>query len=276
MELLDKAYYNKIVQPLNRVTINNLFARAVVEQKISGKIYVDDQINPETFYIVHPYGMSLLFGKCDNEQFNKSFESYALNLDNSRSSFEWMQAFPDSWDNVLLSLFSDASVKSSDNIDKIEKRIVELNTRVNFKFNISKHQSLSTQIIDKDITIVRADGKMFSDMQGSVIPSYFWNSENDFLKNGLAYALYYKEELAAMSFSSFCFDNIIELGIETKEKFRGKGLAEFVCRAIIDYCVENNYEPVWACRLENTGSYKLAQKLGFEPTLYLPYYRLSK
>ncbi len=276
MELLDKAYYNKIIKPLNEVTINNLFARAVVEQKISGDIYVDNQINPKTFYIVHPYGMSLLFGKCDNEQFNNSFKSYALNLGNSRNSFEWMQAFPDNWDNVLLSLFSDTSIKSSDNIDKIEKRIVELNTRVNFKFNISKHQSLSTQIIDEDVKIVKADGKMFSGMQGSVVPSYFWNSEDDFLKNGLAYALYYKEELAAMSFSSCCFGNIIELGIETKEKFRGKGFAELVCRAIIDYCVENNYEPVWACRLENTGSYKLAQKLGFEPTLYLPYYRLSK
>jgi hypothetical protein len=35
-------------------------------------------------------------------------------------------------------------------------------------------------------------------------------------------------------------------------------------------------EPVWACRLENDGSYKLAQKLGFEPVLEIPYYRLSK
>lgn len=35
-------------------------------------------------------------------------------------------------------------------------------------------------------------------------------------------------------------------------------------------------EPIWSCRLENTGSYKLAQKIGFLPTAEIPYYRLSK
>lgn len=270
MELLNKADYKKVVGPFKNVTINSLFAKAVVEQTVSGKIFVDDKINPKTFYVVHPYGMTLLFGECDNENFNKAFKSYALNLDKTRHNFEWMQAFPNSWDNVLSSLFFDVSVKSSDNIGKIEKGIIELNPRVNFKFNIEKHQPLSAQIIDENISIVRADGQMFRDMQGSVVPLYFWDSEEDFLKNGMAYGLFYKDELASMSFSSYWFGNKFEMGIETKEKFRGKGLAEFVCRAIIDYCVENNYEPIWSCRLENTASYKLAQKLGFEPTLYLP------
>lgn len=276
MILLDKADYGKVAQPFKKVTINSLFARAVVEQTVSGKIYVDTPINPKTFYVVHPYGMTLLFGESNNEKFNEAFKNYALNKDNSRDNTEWMQVFPDNWDNVLLSLFKDALVKSADNTEKVEKGIVELNTRVNFKFNIAKHQPLSTQIIDKDISIVRADGQTFRDMQGSVVPLYFWDSEEDFLKNGAAFALFCKGELASMSFSSYWFGNEFEIGIETTEKFRGKGLAELVCRAIIDYCVENNYEPIWSCRLENIGSYKLAQKLGFEPTLYLSYYRLSK
>lgn len=276
MKLLDKADYHKVTEPFKKVTINSLFARAVVEQTVSGKIYVDDLINPKTFYVVHPYGMTLLFGESNNKNFNQAFKNYALNKDNSRDTTEWMQAFPDSWDNLLSDLFKDVLVKSADNTEKIEKGIVELNTRVNFKFNIEKHEPLSAQNIDKDISIVRADGQMFRDMQGSVVPLYFWDSEEDFLKNGVAYGLFYKDELASMSFSSYWFGSEFEMGIETKAKFRGKGLAELVCRAIIDYCVENNFAPIWSCRLENNASYKLAQKLGFEPTLYLPYYRLSK
>jgi len=276
MELLDKADYKKVVQPLKKVTINSLFARAVVEQKVTGKIYVDNPDNPKTFYVVHPYGMTLLFGQANNEKFNTAFKSYALNNDNTRSNYEWLQAFPNSWDNVLSSLFNGVSVKSSDNIKKVEKGVVELNTRVNFKFNEAKHLPLPENINDSDISIVRANGQMFREMQGSVVPLYFWDSEEDFLKNAAAYALFYKGELASLSFSSYRFGNEFEMGIETKEKFRGKGLAELVCRAIIDYCIENNYEPIWSCRLENKGSYKLAQKLGFEPTFYLPYYRLSK
>lgn len=275
MEILDKTDYGKVVEPFKKVTINNLFARAVIKQTVSGKIFVDDKSYPKTFYVVHPYGMTLLFGESTNEKFNEAFKRYALNKDNARSSFEWMQAFPGDWDNVLPSLFKGVLVKSTANKEKVEKGLIELNTRVNFKFNFAKHQPLSSQVVDKDISIVRANGQMFRDMQGSVVPKYFWDDEEDFLKNGVAFALFYKDELASMSFSSYWFDNDFEIGIETKEKFRGKGLAELVCRAIIDYCIENNYEPIWSCRLENVGSCKLAQKLGYEPTLYLPYYRLS-
>lgn len=276
MILLDKSDYNKVIQPFKKVTINSLFARTVIEQTVSGNIYVDDPINPNTFYVVHPYGMTLLFGDSNNEKFNEDFKNYALNKEKSRDNFEWMQVFPNNWDNILSSLFKDVLVKSADNTEKAEKGIIEINTRVNFKFNIAKHQPLSAQIIDQDISIVRADGQMFRDMQGSVVPLYFWDSEEDFLKHGIAFALFYKGELASMSFSSYWLGNEFEMGIETKENFRGKGFAELVCKAIIDYCVENNYEPIWSCRLENIGSYKLAQKLGFEPTFYLPYYRLSR
>lgn len=275
MVLLDKADYEKLVQPFKKVTINKLFARAVIEQTVSGKIFVDDKTNPKTFYVVHPYGMTLLFGESTNENFNEAFKSYAINKNNSRNNFEWLQAFPNDWDHVLSSLFKGVLIKSADNKEKAERGIIELNTRVNFKFNSAKHQLLSSQVIDKDIKIVRVNGQMFRDMNGSVVPKYFWNSEEDFLKSAVAFALFYKDELASMSFSSYWFGNDFEMGIETKEKFRGKGLAELVCRAIIDYCIENNYEPIWSCRLENTASYKLAQKLGYEPTLYLPYYRLS-
>jgi RimJ/RimL family protein N-acetyltransferase len=112
-------------------------------------------------------------------------------------------------------------------------------------------------------------------MEGGVVPSRFWDSEDDFFRNGLAYALFYKGELASMAFSSYWFDDQFELGIETKDKFRGKGFAELVCSALIDYCISHDYEPIWACRLENSGSYKLAQKLGFKPGIEIPYYRLS-
>lgn len=52
-------------------------------------------------------------------------------------------------------------------------------------------------------------------------------------------------------------------------------VAELTCRKLIDYCLERDLIPVWSCRFENTASCKLAQKLGFEPTLMIPFYRLS-
>jgi GNAT superfamily N-acetyltransferase len=275
MELLDKVHYSKLTTPVSEVPFNNLFARAVIEKMVSGKVYVDNPINIKTAYIVHPYGMTLLTGDCDNKDFNEQFRKYALNIDGKRNSFEWMQTYPESWNNKIQNLFGEQLIPSDKNISKIEKGIIELNTRVNFKFDKASYLVQKTDKKDPNIKIVKTDRQMFRQMNGSVVPKYFWDNEDDFFNNGMAYGLLYNGELAAMSFSSYKFGDQFELGIETNPDFRGKGLAQIVCSALIDYCIEKNHEPIWACRKENIGSYKLALKLGFHPAAELPYYRLS-
>jgi len=271
--LLDKKDYYKLIEPLKLVTINNLFARAVVEQKAPGKIFVANIHNPETFYVLHSYGMSLLFGKWDNYGFNQQFKEYALNNNQIRNKYEWMQVFPDEWNITLSKLLGNSLVKQADNI--VETGVVELNTRVNFKFSQEKFIKKMKKE-HKNIEIIKTDENIFFNMPGTVVPKYYWFNEKDFIKNGVGFSLLYKKQLAATAFSSWIFDNKLEIGIETVEEFRGKGLAEMVCEAIIEYCISNKYEPIWSCRLENIGSYKLAKKLGFEPIIKKPYYRLSK
>ncbi|KAA3621183.1 MAG: GNAT family N-acetyltransferase [Bacteroidetes bacterium] len=273
---LKKKDYSKVIDTLKKVQINNLFARAVVENHISGKVYVDNTVSPTTFYVVHPYGMSLLLGKHDNENFNKAFKDHALNKNNTRNTHEWMQAFPNSWHEELETLFSDCSIKSSENKNKLTTNIVELNTRVNFQFNQKKYSALKKEIRVSKSHTIRTTEKEFKSMEGAVIPLYFWDNANDFLTNGIGFSTYSDEELACTAFASCLMDNFLELGMETIPKFRGKGFARYTCSILIDYCLENGYEPVWACSLENTGSYQLAKKLGFDVALQIPYYRLSK
>jgi GNAT superfamily N-acetyltransferase len=263
------------MKPLEKVTINNLFARAILECRVKGQVFVDNVNNPETFYVVHPYGMSLLFGNHNNSDFNQSLRDYCLNVNGIRVKTEWMQAFPDSWDNVLKGLFKENMIKSSENTENRDKGIIELNTRVNFKFNQKKYFEFRKLQLNADYLIVRSTKQIFNDMKGSVIPSLFWDSADDFVEKGVGFSLFFDNKLSCTVYSAFIHDNKLEFGIETIAEFRGKGFAQYTSSTLIDYCIENNYEPVWACRLENTGSYKLAQKLGFEPTLYIPYYRLS-
>lgn len=275
MERLHEVDYHKLTEPLQQVTINNLFARAVVEQKVKGQVFVDDSNNPSTFYVIHPYGMTLLFGKSNNPSFNNRFRAYAQNQNGTRNAHEWMQAFPASWDPVLQDLFGESLIPAAHNTTQQEKEIIELNTRVNFTFNKEKFLANRKPVTDPDIRIIPANGELFREMKGSVIPANFWNNEADFLKNGLAYCLFYQDQLASMAFSSFWFGSSFELGIETTPSFRGKGFARLVCSALIDHCLANDYEPIWACRLENTGSYQLALQLGFDVSKTIPYYRLS-
>lgn len=274
MKLLEKENYSKLIEPLKKVTINNLFARAVIEQRVSGKVYVDDCLNPSTYHVVHPYGMSLLFGNHTNHTFNKAFKEYALNSNGLRTSHEWMQAFSGKWDNVLSDLFEDCSVSSSKNTNNNFEEAIELNTRVNFWFNISKYIECKRNLPALPHTIVRTNRDLFHAMKGSVIPSNFWDSADDFIEEGVGFSLMTENQLACTAYSAFIFDDMLELGMETVPKFRGKGFAKHTCSRLIDFCLENNYQPIWACRLENTGSFRLAQALGFEPTIQIPYYRL--
>lgn len=276
MELLSEKNYHKVTSLLMEVKINNLFARSVVEKKVKGKVFVNDPENPETCYVIHPYFMSLLFGDSTNIEFNMQLLDHLLNKNKVRDQFEWMQAYPGDWNHVLNELYGDQLIHSVDNRENLEKGIIELNTRINFKFNHHTFLANRRTTLPSGCEIVRADQEIFEKMQGSVIPRYFWNSADDFRKNSIGFSLVTNSKLASTAYAAFIHDDQLELGIETVPEQRGKGYAHLACSALIDYCLGHEYEPVWACRLENTGSYKLALKLGFEEEKRIPYYRLSK
>jgi RimJ/RimL family protein N-acetyltransferase len=111
-------------------------------------------------------------------------------------------------------------------------------------------------------------------MTGTVVPMHFWTNAEQFCNHGIGFSLFYDNQLASTAYSAYVHDNFWEIGIETVEEYRGKGLAQYACAAFIDYCLLNNFEPVWSCRLENTNSCKLAQKLGFEIVSKRSYYKL--
>lgn len=264
-----------MVKPLSKVAINHLFARSVVEKKVNGSVYVDNTEAPGTFYIIHPYGMSLLFGYTDNADFNRKLTDHALNTFKIRNKYEWLQANPEEWNYMISSLLGDNIIKFKDNLPSSDNRKIEENTRVNFRFNKEKFLDFRSKNLNKAYKILRTDKEMFKKMQGTVVPESFWNDADQFIRNGVGFSLIFDNQVASTAFSAFIHDRQLELGIETISTCRGKGFAEYTCSALIEYCIDNGFEPVWSCRFENTGSFVLAGKLGFEPTIFLPYYRLN-
>jgi hypothetical protein len=180
VQILDKEDFSKLTDQVKEIPFNNLFARAVVENMVSGTVYVDNPLAIKTAYIIHPYGMTLLLGDPNNESFNEQFKLYALNTDGKRNSFEWMQCYPGSWENKLTGLFDELLIPSHKNELQQEKGIIELNTRVNFKFDKEAYLINKVETHDPNIKIVPADRQMFREMRGSVVPKYFWDSEDIF------------------------------------------------------------------------------------------------
>jgi hypothetical protein len=276
MKILGKGKYGLVTESLKKVTFNNYFARSVVEKHISGTVYADNDNSPSTFYIVHPYKMSLLFGDPENEEFNSAFYDYALNTARTRNYHEWMQVYPETWHSRISELFKGKLINSRENRNNSQGDLIEINTRVNFTFQPDKYSVFKQHNTGKGFSIRRTDKEIFGRMNGSVVPKYFWDNAGQFVDKSVGFSLFYQNDLAATAYAAFIHGKQLEIGIETVDKYRGQGFAQHACSVLIDYCLKNNYEPVWSCRMENNASMKLAQKLGFEPVKYIPYYRLCK
>lgn len=265
MVLLDKKDYYKASDALNVVQINNLFARAVVELQVDGPVYADNADHPVCFYVQHPYGMGLLFGKSDNATFNAALASYVANKENVRRKDVWMQAWPNDWHRVWQSMLQTKEVQAK----------TEVFVRVNFRFDVSLFYANKVRLNDSTVELKETDSHLFEQMRGTVVPSSFWNNAQDFLQRGKGFSLVCANEVVATAYSAFVIDNMLEIGIETVNGYRAKGYAREVCTALIDYALSHGMVPVWGCKRDNTASYELAQKLGFVPTLEIPYYRLK-
>ena len=269
IQLKTENYY-KVFESLSKVEFNHLFARTVLKQKMDGEVFVDNPDKPTTFYIKHAYSMSLLFGRTDNDEFNRQLTDYLLNKNTTRKASEWLQVFPAAW-NKKLDLLLNGKIVGPSSVISPEKQIIKW-SRVNFKFQPLKYSGLKE--VPAGFRLERTDPALFSHISGSVVPSCFWRNRKEFAENAIGFSLMRNNKPVSTAFASFIHGNQLEIGIETSSEFRGKGFALITCSALIDYCIENKFEPIWSCRLENTGSYLLAQKLGFEPTNVQPYYQL--
>lgn len=90
-----------------------------------------------------------------------------------------------------------------------------------------------------------------------------WSSIEDFLTNGIGVALLGGEEIAATCISVFSSSQKVEMDVHTDEKFRRRGLADLICSAFIEKCIQSDKIPNWECFWENEPSVNLAKKLGF-------------
>jgi len=263
MILLQPNDYYKVTDILNKVEFNNYFAKSVVQQRVTGKIYVDNTENPTVFYIYHPYGMSLLLGDYTNADFIEDFRSYCLNTNRTRDKADWLQVYPFEWNTII------------ENIAGSITDIIEKYERINFKINVDKYNVFRKTIDLRQLDIIPTNAEIFESMPGSVVPRFFWDNANDFLQKSKGFTLIIDNQVVSTAFASFLIDDILEIGIQTVEGQFGKGYSALTCCKLIDYCVEHNLEPIWSCKSDNIGSVKLAQKLGFEIVRTGTYYKIN-
>ena len=239
--------------PLAAVPIFTGTARAVVEGLANGRIWR----NGRAAHALHTYGMSFIWG----EDVGRAFTALIAHLRDGayRVKDEWLQVDPRwshlDWDGQLAA---------------------QRCTRVNFRFDrdifAARH---ATQVVPPGWSVRAMREAEFDLPDIAVSPRPFWKSFGAFADHGGGVVAEKDGEVGAIAFSATRFDDWLEIGIETRARYRGLGLARAVAVAMIRNCLAGGLTPVWACRKENTGSLKLAQSLGFVITKELPFYRLQ-
>jgi GNAT superfamily N-acetyltransferase len=196
--------------------------------------------------------------------------------------------FPDSWNKKLQNLLGNQLIDYSeiyhnpgqDKDEKIKtlKKVLSENViafeRVRFKFNkvffIDQNDSFAS--LPEGYELKRIDDTIYSKITGKIVPSFSWDTKENFLNKGVGYCLLKEGMVVSTSFSSFISKDMIDVGIETDLNYRGQGLGVFPAAAMIHYCLEKGYSPIWGTNSDNVGSRKVANKLGYEEDFYHPFY----
>ena len=112
----------------------------------------------------------------------------------------------------------------------------------------------------------------FDKMMKEYIFSLFGTSE-EFLRKGFGYCIMHDQKIICAAATSHPpVENAFEIQIVTRKEYRRQGLATIAAAYLIEYSLENRYDPRWDA--DNETSAKLAEKLGYSnPVPYKIYFR---
>lgn len=139
---------------------------------------------------------------------------------------------------------------------------LELIPRDNYSYprdiapDVKLHEGFSLQKIDE---------KLFGSITGRVSPSLYWRDYEEFRRSGTGICVMCGSEPVSWAFTSAVSSTEADIGIETSEPYRHRGLTAAAAAALIGEILPGR-RPTWCCQRSNLGSSRTAKKLGFVNT----------
>ncbi len=99
-----------------------------------------------------------------------------------------------------------------------------------------------------------------------------WASVEDFLKQGVGFAMLEGTEIASMCMSIYASRERVEIDVHTDEAYRRMGFALITSAALVEECRRRGLLPNWECFWDNEASDALAARLGFSALPDYPVY----
>jgi hypothetical protein len=237
------------------------YLRSVVFSNLDGpqygRVFVDRAAEPSAVLI---WSDNIYFaGSPANTEFNQAFKRFVVAEVFPQKEHLLLHPFDPGCDAVLMELFQ-------------EYGIAHIN-RTGFRFDPAAFQACyhdwrshipaGYQVLRVDASIAQGNANI---RQGI---TDLWGSVESFLRYGVGYVVLYEGRAVSSCLSVFVGDRHAEMGLNTAEAFRHKGLATLASCGYIDECLQRGLAPDWQC-FYNPASEQLALKLGFVDKTEMP------
>jgi len=239
MRKISENDYRKFIMWAKDNTANKVYPCSIAEGIQSGDIYVNDDADVKTVFFWHYCGFGYISGK-PSDKFLNDIYSVMRSDHNQRR---------------LVLITSDDTVT-----EYFRDKEVLLDSRLEYSY-LPRRYTDETDI--NSFRIEQIDAENISKIEGRIIPSFSWKSPDQFLKEGFGYIAPDRERVCAVAFSAAVSSDEIDIGVETHEDYRRKGLAAILTDRMCEHILETGKRPVWAHSISNTGSMNTALKCGF-------------
>ena len=94
--------------------------------------------------------------------------------------------------------------------------------------------------------------------------SDWWSTIDNFFNKGFGFTAIYEDQICGWCYSVCVLEKRAEIYIETLENFRNRGIAYAMAWEMMNFCLENKYQPEWEAWEEKGFSIRIAKNLGYE------------
>jgi len=256
---LKQSQFSKVSHLLKSKLIN-LEIKSVVEGYNPGWVFVDNIEEPKTAMVWSRGIKGFYFvGDANNLDFNNNIDLYIDKEITPRGKELEYESFE----------FSGTSKEWDENLKTVFKnRNIHMSKQFVYKHNIVESISFNNLELEEDYILKEINEDLLENKQYNLefVKSAiyeWWDSIDDFIKNGVGFCILHKDAAVCSCVTSFMTDDSMESHIQTQEAHGKKGLATKAVAEFIKYCRENQYKPYWDCMEKNYGSRALAEKFGY-------------
>lgn len=268
---LEKSDFYKCAEMV--VSGRHLEVPAVIYGNNPGRIFVDNKQSPSSGMVWLGNMDGFIFiGDAHNPLFNREIKTYmdeviapeAIKL--GLRDFEGLGHTP-AWEQTIIKIFEKETLISGD------QRVYKL---------AEEHFDQQTiPEISEDYSIIKVTSDIyqsnFKNKDLLLHPLHeFWESPADcFAKEGIVYMAVKEEEIAAVIYTGFSYQNKHLIGIETDQQHQGRKLAQRLTYSYVQEALTKGIIMYWDVMEVNSPSIAVAEKSGFQRLFNYKVYEYS-